>query len=276
MFSPRQSSRAAAVLAACIWLLCARPGVADTRHFVLNAGSSVTSVCNNCAAAPKIPEPLTGSFDVTVLPLSSVYDVAAVTNVQLVSDSYTISGNGFVQRLGPDRQAMVLDADINGSAVLLTSGRRQHADPGSITIILSSSRKGERTYVLVISASPVNDPEPDVDGDGVPDARDNCPMVANPGQEDEDGDGVGDECDECSGTLPGAPVTETGCSAAQLCPCDSSASGTQWKSQLDYLRCVAKAGRELYRAGQLSVAGRRNLLRRALRSGCGRTVVALR
>jgi hypothetical protein len=256
--------------------MCAGPGVADTRHFVLNPGSSVTSVCNSCATAPEVPESLTGSFDVTVLPLSSVYDVAAVTNVKLISERYSISGNGFLQRLGPDRQAMVLDSIVNDSSVLFTSGRRQYADPGSITIILSSSRRAERTYVLVISASPVNDRQPDVDDDGVPDAHDNCPMVANSGQEDTDGDGVGDECDQCPDTLAGAPVTETGCSAEQWCPCDASASGAQWPNQNEYLRCVAKAARELYRDGQLTATGRRQLLRRAVRSGCGRTVVALR
>lgn len=35
----------------------------------------------------------------------------------------------------------------------------------------------------------------DSDGDGVPDASDNCPGVANPGQADCDGDGTGDACD---------------------------------------------------------------------------------
>ncbi len=43
----------------------------------------------------------------------------------------------------------------------------------------------------------------DADGDGVPDSGDNCPTVANPGQQDGGGglevppDGVGDACDNC-------------------------------------------------------------------------------
>jgi hypothetical protein len=44
---------------------------------------------------------------------------------------------------------------------------------------------------------------PDTDGDGVPDGTDNCPAVANPGQQDADGDGIGDACDTAGG--PGEP-----------------------------------------------------------------------
>jgi hypothetical protein len=37
----------------------------------------------------------------------------------------------------------------------------------------------------------------DADGDGVPDASDNCPTVSNPDQADRDGDHIGDACDNC-------------------------------------------------------------------------------
>lgn len=38
-----------------------------------------------------------------------------------------------------------------------------------------------------------------MDGDGVPDAIDNCPTTPNPSQNDSDGDTVGDACDACPG-----------------------------------------------------------------------------
>jgi Thrombospondin type 3 repeat len=43
---------------------------------------------------------------------------------------------------------------------------------------------------------------PDTDGDGIPDASDNCPLVANPTQADKDGDGIGDACDPLDGRPP--------------------------------------------------------------------------
>jgi hypothetical protein len=47
----------------------------------------------------------------------------------------------------------------------------------------------------------------DQDGDDIVNAEDNCPLVANPGQENRDGDALGDACDDCP---------ETACAVACL------------------------------------------------------------
>lgn len=54
-------------------------------------------------------------------------------------------------------------------------------------------------------------PPPDRDNDGVPDETDNCPDTPNPGQEDADGDGTGDACEDAT---PPPPLGDDPCSAA--------------------------------------------------------------
>ena len=59
-------------------------------------------------------------------------------------------------------------------------------------------------------------PADDNDADGVPDAIDNCPTVANPTQEDTDVDGVGDACDNCPLENPGElDINGDGCTDSQ-------------------------------------------------------------
>jgi hypothetical protein len=48
----------------------------------------------------------------------------------------------------------------------------------------------------------------DTDGDGVPDATDNCDNVPNPGQADSDGDGVGDACETAPPDTDGDGVVD--------------------------------------------------------------------
>ena len=49
--------------------------------------------------------------------------------------------------------------------------------------------------------------DPDIDGDGVANAVDNCPQWANPDQNDADGDGLGDVC-ETDGDRDGIRVND--------------------------------------------------------------------
>jgi len=63
----------------------------------------------------------------------------------------------------------------------------------------------------------------DTDGDGIPDALDNCPFTPNRAQTDTDGDGVGDACDNCP-TIPNASQIDTNGNGIGD-PCDPDLDG---------------------------------------------------
>jgi hypothetical protein len=63
----------------------------------------------------------------------------------------------------------------------------------TITLVVTDDDRATDADEVVITVNPA----PDADGDGAPDPSDNCPNIANSGQEDSDGDLVGDDCDNC-------------------------------------------------------------------------------
>jgi len=77
-------------------------------------------------------------------------------------------------------------------------------------------------------------PGADSDGDGVPDASDNCPAVANPDQADADSDGTGDACEQPGGGGPGAGPGGGGGAPPQApsASCASELSGTAGRDRL--------------------------------------------
>ncbi len=118
----------------------------------------------------------------------------------------------------------------------------------------------------------------DADNDTVPDNMDNCPFDANLDQRDTDGDGAGDVCDldadgdnvldandACFPTALGAVVDATGCSIAQLCPCDNT-----WKNHGAYVSCVARAAGAFVKAGRLTNPQKDGIVSAAAASACGK------
>jgi hypothetical protein len=81
---------------------------------------------------------------------------------------------------------------------------------------------------------------------------------------DADGDGVPDKRDECPDT-GGGPVNARGCSLAQLCPCEGS-----WRNHAEYVTCVIRHAWEFFRERLITADERRNVIRAAVDSSCGR------
>jgi hypothetical protein len=94
-----------------------------------------------------------------------------------------------------------------------TSGSTKTVAVGSLTTDLDTPRNNSGEVATFSD---------DTDGDGVPDASDNCPTISNAGQANADGDTAGDACDLCPGTAPAAAVDANGCSQAQV---DADADG---------------------------------------------------
>lgn len=248
--------------------------LAGSVHYVLTAESRVALTCDGCDPALAVGAPLNGSFDVTAMPISSDYAVDAITGFRLAGSNVSVTGSGFLQRLGTDQMAMVVDARVNGQPVLLSSGRRQPASGGEIRMQLASHKDARTAIRLTIVALPALAGGSDTDGDGIENELDNCRLVANPGQDDADRDGVGDACDLCADTPAGDAVRADGCSLGQRCPCDGPAPDRAWDSQRDYIQCVARELKTLRRRAHLSKSEIRLRLQDAVRSGCGRRVLA--
>lgn len=253
--------------------LACLPASVSARVFTVAGSSSLTTLCADCGTPPSVPIALSGSFDLVAMPLGDGTAVAAVTDLVLSGPQTEIRGRGFLQRVGVDRQAMVVTATINGTRALLRSGRRQLLGEDHLKLILSSRDDAGKVAILVLDATAVAAPQPDADHDGIADAADNCLTTANADQLDIDADRVGDACDACHGTVIGL-VDATGCTVEQLCPCFENQAGQVWSDRTDYLRCVARAARTLRREGQVSRADALKIVREAARSMCGRTLVA--
>jgi uncharacterized repeat protein (TIGR01451 family) len=169
-------------------------------------------------------------------------------------DSVAVSGNALV--VGADMDDTSLSTGTNrGFAYLYTrSGaawaaqKQLSASDGAPQDFFGSSvALGGDT--VVVGASRDNVPDAageivdagsayvyrlDTDGDGVPDADDNCPTTSNPDQADADHDGVGDVCDNCPANANPDQKDSDGDGIADACDnCKANANPDQLDSDHD-------------------------------------------
>jgi hypothetical protein len=86
---------------------------------------------------------------------------------------------------------------------------------------------------------------------------------------DSDGDGITNARDDCPNTAPGAPVNATGCSIDQLVPCAGPASGGIWRNRGHFLAARLRVIQQFHREGLVDRDQVKVLIRAAVQSDCG-------
>jgi Ca2+-binding RTX toxin-like protein len=180
---------------------------------VIGHGSSTTgSLSIQLWGAPGIPPGQLATTIPTILDPQAlgVGDFDRDGHLDLVAASgygkvaiHSGNGNG---TFGPAQEVTLIDVADPSYATTVSMQVADFNHDGAPDIAIADSLHQKLQILINGSATP----PPDSDGDGIPNATDNCQNAANPGQADADGDGIGDVCDSTPNPPPPPPADSDG------------------------------------------------------------------
>ncbi len=195
-------------------VLSAHPvaGSTQLRHLTLLAGDPTPVVVDRLTVGCTISEYAAGDFAPARLRFDRAYYEPGMTAHLTIEDAAANAGAGAADTVevkvhsSDDSDDITVVLTETGAATGVFEAQLGFSDTASdddldlilvsdgATVFARYDRQGS-PEVWTANALYFEQYQEDGDGDGVPDATDNCPDVANSGQLDVDGDGIGNDCD---------------------------------------------------------------------------------
>lgn len=162
---------------------------------------------------------------------------------------YRINRNTGAQTIISESPLFVLPSDValedNGDVLVSDDGAnvvyRIAAAGGAVSVFASGGTLSEENRLIAPGMLLRVEPDnvitpPDEDGDGIPDASDNCLLAANPNQTDTDGDGNGNACDtdDDNDGMPDAYELSKGFKPLNPADADEDADGDGYSNLAEY------------------------------------------
>jgi predicted extracellular nuclease len=207
----------------------------------------------------------TGSGDADALILGDLNSYMREDPIMAIEGAgYT---NLLVAFIGPDSYSFLFNGQIGALDHALASAELAEQVSGVAEWHINADEADAIDYNLDFGRNP------DFFDGGIPyRASDHDPIIVGLNLlGDLDGDGVLNDDDECPMTPMGAVVDENGCSVAQLAPCEGPRGTTDsWKNHGKYVSSVAHYANHFKQLGLITAKEKGQIVSAAARSSCGR------